>query len=145
MPTPECYSRLSTSKCDQRDSPHHGNEERQRSFICHNPANFQDSNYSNYSHVGNIVRVDGYIKEVLFGVGGEILPKLVGGGSTIYFCDYHYTNIPTSGEALRGLFLGGGANIDAVTGLACSDSTSVPSVAHTSVGSRLCFIPAIAK
>ena len=50
-----------------------------KAFICHNPANFQDINYTNYSHVGHISRAGGYIKEVLFGVGGEILPYLVGG------------------------------------------------------------------
>lgn len=112
-----------------------------KAFICHNPANFQDSNYANYSHVGNIDRVGGYIKEVLFGVGGEILSKLAGGGSTTYFCDNHYTNIPTSGEALRGLLFGGYAYSGAHAGLACAGSNIAPSYANPSFGSRLCFIP----
>ena len=112
-----------------------------KAFICHNPANFQDSNYANYSHVGNIDRVGGYIKEVLFGVGGEILPKLAGGGSTTYFCDYHYTNIPTSGEALRGLLFGGSAVSGASAGLAYANSDDAPSHSDANVGSRLCFIP----
>ena len=115
-----------------------------KAFICHNPANFQDSNYANYSHVGNIDRIGGYIKEVLFGVGGEILPKLAGGGSTTYFCDNHWTSIPTSGEALRGLLFGGAAAYGAHAGLAAAGSASVPSGSSTSVGSRLCFIPATA-
>lgn len=112
-----------------------------KAFICHNPANFQDSNYANYSHVGNIDRIGGYIKEVLFGVGGEILPKLAGGGSTTYFCDNHWTSIPTSGEALRGLLFGGDAIGGAGAGLACAYSIGAPSGSGTSVGSRLCFIP----
>ena len=112
-----------------------------KAFICHNPANFQDSNYANYSHVGNIDRVGGYIKEVLFGVGGEILPKLAGGGSTTYFCDSHYTNIPTSGEALRGLLFGGHAAGGASAGLAFASSYLAPSSTSTDFGSRLCFIP----
>ena len=112
-----------------------------KAFICHNPANFQDSNYANYSHVGNIDRVGGYIKEVLFGVGGEILPKLVGGGSTTYFCDNYYTNIPKSGESLRGLLFGGSAGRGAGAGLAYASSHYTPSYAGTAVGSRLCFIP----
>ena len=112
-----------------------------KAFICHNPANFQDSNYANYSHVGNIDRVGGSIKEVLFGVGGEILPKLAGGGSTTYFCDNHWTNIPTSGEALRGLLFGGYAHFGANAGLACAYSVYSPSPALTYVGSRLCYIP----
>ena len=112
-----------------------------KAFICHNPANFQDSNYANYSHVGNIDRVGGYIKEVLFGVGGEILPKLAGGGSTTYFCDNHWTSIPTSGEALRGLLFGGDANDGAAAGLASAGSNNAPSDSNTYFGSRLCFIP----
>ena len=112
-----------------------------KAFICHNPANFQDSNYANYSHVGNIDRVGGYIKEVLFGVGGEILPKLAGGGSTTYFCDNHWTNIPTSGEALCGLLFGGHAIDGAFAGLAYAVSNDAPSNTYSTFGSRLCFIP----
>ena len=113
-----------------------------KAFICHDPANFQDSNYANYSHVGNIDRVGGYIKEVLFGVGGEILPKLAGGGSTTYFCDHHWTDIPTSGEALRGLVFGGSADTSTGAGLAFAGTNYAPSSTATIIGSRLCFIPA---
>lgn len=112
-----------------------------KAFICHDPANFQDSNYANYSHVGNIDRINGYVKEVLFGVGGEILPKTTGGGSTTYFCDYNYTYIPTSGAELRGLLFGGCAHSGAYAGLACAHSNSAPSSTNTHLGSRLCFIP----
>lgn len=112
-----------------------------KAFVCHAPANFQDSNYANYSHVGNIYRVSGYIKEVLFGVGGEILPKLAGGGSTTYFCDSHSTNIPTSGEALRGLLFGGDVSSGASAGLANANSNNAPSRTNAIFGSRLCFIP----
>ena len=112
-----------------------------KAFICHNPANFQDSNYANYSHVGNIDRVGGYIKEVLFGVGGEILPKLAGGGSTTYFCDNHWTNNPTSGEALRRLLFGGYAYLGAYTGFVCAITNNAPTSANAFFGSRLCFMP----
>lgn len=112
-----------------------------KAFICHDPANFQDSNYANYSHVGNIDRVGGYIKEVLFGVGGEILPKLAGGGSTTYFCDNHYINIPTSDEALRGLRFGGSAHYSIGAGLTSASSENASSRTDASVGTRLCFIP----
>ena len=112
-----------------------------KAFICHDPANFQDSNYANYSYVGNIDRVGGYIKEVLFGVGGEILPKLAGGGSTTYFCDNHWTSIPTSGEALCGLLIGGRAADGALAGLAHEGSGDSPSSSRTHICSRLCFIP----
>ena len=115
-----------------------------KAFICHNPANFQDSGYANYSYVGNIDRVSGYIKEVLFGVGGDILSKLGGGGSTTYFCDYNLTSIPTSGESFRGLLLGGNVSYGASAGLASAASVNSPLVANTDLGSRLCFIPSLA-
>ena len=51
-------------------------------FVCSDPAKFNDSNYEGYSHVGNEARAEGYVKEVIFGEGGEIMPKTVGGGST---------------------------------------------------------------
>jgi len=112
-------------------------------FVCHDPSKFNDSNYDGYSHVGNEARAEGYVKEVIFGVGGEIVPKTVGGGSTTYFCDYHYTNIPTT-ETLRGLLFGGGAATGAYAGLAYAYSCNAPSDSYAYIGSRLCFIPATA-
>ena len=110
-------------------------------FVCSDPAKFNDSNYEGYSHVGNETRTDGYVKEVIFGEGGEIMPKTVGGGSTTYFCDYHYTNIPTS-ETLRGVLFGGDALGGSGAGFACALSIDAPSSSGTGVGSRLCFFPA---
>ena len=81
------------------------------------------------------------MKSVIFGEGGEIIPDVVGGGSTTYFCDYHYTNIPSSGEVLRGVLFGGDAHTGANAGLASAYSNGAPSATHADVGSRLCFIP----
>ena len=63
-----------------------------------------------------------------------------GGGSTTFFCDYHYTNIPTT-ETLRGVLFGGGAGSGAAAGLAFADSYSAPSYTLADFGSRLCFLP----
>ena len=109
-------------------------------FVCSDPSKFNDSNYNGYSHVGNEARAEGYVKEIIFGESGEIIPALVGGGSTTYFCDYHYTNIPAS-VALRGVLFGGDAIHGAYAGLAYADSTNAPSNALAGIGSRLCFIP----
>lgn len=109
-------------------------------FVCHDPSKFNDTNYDGYSHVGNEARTEGYVKEVIFGEGGEIMPKVVGGGSTTYFCDYHYTNIPTS-VTLRGVLFGGYANNGALAGFASAGSSDTPSCSNARVGSRLCFIP----
>ena len=112
-------------------------------FVCSDPAKFNDSNYEGYSHVGNEARTDGYVKEVIFGEGGEIMPKTVSGGSTTYFCDYHYTNIPTT-ETLRGVLFGGYAIDGSVAGFACAGSNCAPSYTDAYIGSRLCFFPATA-
>ena len=93
------------------------------------------------SHVGNEARAEGYVKSVIFGEGGEIMPDVVGGGSTTYFCDYHYTNIPTS-EALRGVLFGGYASYGANAGFGSARSNGTPSGTNAAFGSRLCFIPA---
>ena len=109
-------------------------------FVTDNPEYFNDSNYNNMSHVGNEARTESYVKSVIFGEGGEIMPDVVGGGSTTYFCDYHYTNIPTT-ETLRGVLFGGRASSGASAGLACADSPAAPSATDAYIGSRLCFIP----
>lgn len=110
-------------------------------YVTDAPEYFNDSNYNNMSHVGNEARTEAYVKSVIFGEGGEIIPDVVGGGSTTYFCDYHYTNIPSSGEVLRGVLFGGYASNGARAGLAYANSYDAPSAAPASFGSRLCFIP----
>ena len=86
-------------------------------------------------------RTEGYVKSLILGEHGEIMPESVGGGSTTYFTDYHYTNIPASGKVLRGVLFGGAASYSAHAGLACANSNGVPSSANAYFGSRLCFIP----
>lgn len=109
-------------------------------FVSDNPEKFNDSNYDGYSHVGNEARTEGYVKSVIFGEGGEIMPDVVGGGSTTYFCDYHYTNIP-SATTLRGVLFSGDASCGAAAGFAYARSDGAPSNSYASFGSRLCFLP----
>ena len=109
-------------------------------YVCHNPEYFTDSNYEGYDYVGNEARTEGYIKTHIFGEFGEIIPDVVGGGSTTFITDYHYTNISTT-ETLRGLLFGGRAYYGARAGLAYARSSDAPSAAATYFGSRLCFLP----
>lgn len=109
-------------------------------FVCNDPSKFNDSNYTGYSHVGNEARTDGWSKEVIFGEYGEIIHAVVGGGSTSYHCDYHYTNIPNT-ESLRGVLFGGSASGGANAGFAYAYSIHAPSSSDANVGSRLCFLP----
>lgn len=109
-------------------------------YVCSDPSKFKDNGYDGYRHVGNEARAEGYIKEVIFGANGEIMPAAVGAGSTTYFCDYHYTNIPTT-EILRGGLFGGNADNGENIGFATANSNGNHLFANTYIGSRLCFIP----
>ena len=117
-----------------------GGDDLSKVFTCSDPSKFNDTNYDGYSHVGNEARKEGYVTQIIFGETGEIMPSVVGGGSTQYFCDYHYTNIPTK-ETLRGVLFGGYASNGASAGLAFAYSNCTPSYANTNFGSRLCFLP----
>lgn len=110
-------------------------------YVCSDPSKFKDNGYDGYSHVGNEARAEGYVKQVIFGEYGEIMPQVAGGGSTTYHCDYHYTNIPTA-ETLRGVLFGGNAPGGATAGFAYAYSNNAPSNANAYIGSRLCFLPA---
>jgi hypothetical protein len=110
-------------------------------YVCNDPSKFQDSNYNDYELRGVLPRTESYVKEMLIGEFGENMPKLVGASSTTYFSDYFYTNIPSSGEALRGVLFGGSAHNGASAGCGCAAANNAPSLTYSAVGSRLCFIP----
>ena len=107
-----------------------------------NPANFNSSNYNGYVQRGEFPRSNGYVKKILCGEYGDNMPQAIGGSSTTYFADYFYQNIPASGVALRGVFFGGSASDSALAGFAFANAGNAPSFAYSTIGSRLCFIPA---
>lgn len=110
-------------------------------FVCSDPSQFSDTGYEGYQYVGDEARTEAYVKEVIFGEGGEIMPLVVGGSSTTFFPDFHYTNIPKA-ETLRGVLFGGIASSGAGAGFVFAYSNSAPSYTGANIGSRLCFIPA---
>ncbi len=112
-------------------------------YVCDNPANFTSSGTTNYEYRGNLPRSEGYVKALILGEDGEIMPLAVGGGSTTYFCDYFYTYLPTSGESERGVLFGGDANDGADAGFVYAYTTGTASSANANFGSRLCFDPQI--
>ena len=111
-------------------------------YVCDNPANFASSISANYDYRGDLPRSNGYVKEVILGEYGEIMPLSIGAGSTTYFCDNFYTDIPGSGSATRGVLFGGYANFGAAAGLVCASTRNAPTDTTALFGSRLCFIPA---
>ncbi len=67
---------------------------------------YSDSNYSNMKLVGIEPNESGYIKEFDLGNTAEIIPRLNGGSTIQYKCDYHWINLSSG---LRILIIGGDA------------------------------------
>lgn len=112
-------------------------------YVCDDPAAFTSSGVVNYDLRGNLPRKEGYVKKLILGEHGEIMPLEVGGGSTRYFCDYFYTNIPSSGVSERGVLFGGNANTGTTAGFVYASTSNTATDASAYVGSRLCFYPQI--
>lgn len=117
-----------------------GGDNTSKVFVCDDLSKLNDTNYNGYKHVGNEPRSNGYIKKIIFGENGEIIASLVGGSSTQFFCDKYDTNIPNT-ETLYGITIGGHSLMDNGCGLACINSSYLPSDSFSTIGSRLCFIP----
>jgi hypothetical protein len=111
-------------------------------YVCDVPANFTSTGIANYDLRGNLPRQSSvYVKELIMGEYGEIMPLSVGASSTTYFCDYFYTSIPASGVSERGVLFGGSAISGAAAGFVCAYTNAAATTAYATFGSRLCFIP----
>lgn len=110
-------------------------------YVCDEPANFTSSSVANYQLRGVLPRNEEYVKALILGEDGEIMPLKVGASSTTYFCDYFYTSIPKSGVIERGVLFGGCADRDAYAGFVCARTYHAATYANAYIGSRLCFIP----
>lgn len=113
-----------------------------RFYVCNNPLNFVSDISENYSSLGDLPRKSGSISSITFGENGEIIPSEVGGGSTMYFCDYFYTGIPSSGKEDRYISVGGGADNSAFSGFLFM-YTNVGSENGVNICTRLCCTPVI--
>nr|DAH35458.1 MAG TPA: tail collar fiber protein [Caudoviricetes sp.] len=109
-------------------------------YVCKDPDKFSSTSYEGYTYIGNEARENGWVKTIVGGEHGDIIPTEIGGGSTRRYCDYHYTNIPTT-ETLRAVLFSGAAVDGSGAGLVFANSDYAPSAASASVGSRLCFLP----
>ena len=112
-------------------------------YICDDPSKFTNSGVGNYEYRGDISRKEGFVKQLILGEDGDIMPLVVGAGNTTFFCDYFYTNIPTSGESERGVLFGGPASAGAYAGFVFAGTHYSPTSATAYFGSRLCFDPQI--
>lgn len=112
-------------------------------YVCDEPANFTSSGTANYQLRGVLSRQEGYVKTLILGEDGEIMPLKVGAGSTTYFCDYFYTSIPEGGVSERGVLFGGIASHGAIAGFVYAYAANSATYTDAYFGSRLCFFPQI--
>lgn len=112
-------------------------------YVCDVPENFTSSGVANYELRGNLPRTEGYVKEMILGEYGEIMPLAVGAGSTTYFCDYFYTSKPASGVSERGVLFGGSSAYGSSAGFVYASTANAASSTSAHFGSRLCFLPQI--
>jgi len=110
-------------------------------YVCPNPALFSATGYTGYEMRGLEARGQNYTKEMIIGEFGDLIPSVVGGGSTTYWADYHYTNIPGAGTVLRGVLVSASASNGATAGFGIVYSSNAPSATTTAVSGRLCFSP----
>lgn len=80
------------------------------------------------------IHADGYTKDFDLQTTGEIVPCAVGGGSTTYMCDYHYTG--NKDASLRTLLLGGRAFNGGSAGPGCFTSNAGVGISGPYVGFR---------
>ena len=102
-------------------------------YATEDPLLYSDSNYSKMRVVGIELNENGYIKEWDLGNTAEIIPRLNGGNTTQYKCDYHWIDDATG---LRTLLLGGNAYTGGFAGLGHFYSTYGVGFATAHIGFR---------
>lgn len=113
-------------------------------YTSDNPANYQDTDYEGYEEKGYVARAGGYVRDIIFGRDGDFYVSeygATGGSSITYFSDCFYTNVPSSGENISGVLLGGFSYSGAAAGFSCATVYGAPSATNSNIGSRLCYIP----
>lgn len=85
-------------------------------YTCQDPEKYADNlNGEGYEKVGEEVHQDGYTKLFDLGDAAHIIPNVMGGNTTQYKCDYHWTG--SKNTTLRTLVVGGYAPLGAFAGL----------------------------
>ncbi|MCM1168781.1 MAG: hypothetical protein NC324_02480 [Bacteroides sp.] len=116
-------------KCNKRDF-----------YVCDDPEYFSGTNDAeNYVLRGQIAAGMGFIKRLVLGEDGEIMPLTLGGGSTTFFCDYFASPLVAWSVVAFGGYANRGANAGFVYAYAFYAATN----AYAFCGSRLCFYPKI--
>lgn len=110
-------------------------------LFCDNPDDFSSANSEeNYVLRGYLPRIlSGYVKQLILGDDGEMMPLELGGSNTTFFCDYFWTNPFSAG--IYAVAFGGRALDGTFAGFVCALTYNTLTSAFANFGSRLCFYP----
>ena len=103
-------------------------------YTCQDASKYADTLNDSYVKVGEEIHQDGYTKSFDLGDAAHIIPHVMGGDTTKYICDYHWTG--GKDRTLRTLLVGGFAGGGAGAGLGGFHSDGGVSNAWTDVGFR---------
>lgn len=108
-------------------------------YVADDPLLYSDSDYSKMRVIGIEINEQGYIKEMDLGNTAEIIPRLNGGNSIQYKCDFHWVY---DAIGLKTLLIGGRADLNKSTGLGCRHTWYNTNTMNTSFGFRSsCILP----
>ena len=103
-------------------------------YTCQDASKYADTLNDSYVKVGEEIHQDGYTKSFDLGDAAHIIPHVMGGDTTKYICDYHWTG--GKDRTLRTLVVGGNAGDGAYAGLGRFYSIGGVSDAWAAVGFR---------
>ena len=103
-------------------------------YTCQDASKYADTLNDSYVKVGEEIHQDGYTKSFDLGDAAHIIPHVIGGDTTKYICDYHWTG--GKNKNLRTLVVGGCADDGANAGLGHFDSYGGVSGAGAGIGFR---------
>ena len=103
-------------------------------YTCSDPAKFADELTSDYVKIAESTHSEGYVRAFDLGDTANIIASQVGGGSTTFMCDHHWTG--NASTTLRTLRVDGHAHTGASAGLGSLGSSSSVSNANAYVGFR---------
>lgn len=103
-------------------------------YTCQDASKYADTLNDSYVKVGEEIHQDGYTKSFDLGDAAHIIPHVMGGNTTQYICDYHYTG--NKNNTLRTLLVGGNAGDGSAAGLGSFHSAVGVSGTGVNIGFR---------
>lgn len=103
-------------------------------YTCQDPSKYADSLNDGFEKAGEEVHTGGYTKLFNLGEAAHIFPSVMGGSTTTYKCDYHWTG--NKNTTLRTVLVGGRATYGGNAGLGYFYSNDGVSNSWSDVGFR---------